>query len=250
MRILQEKGVIDDKTKATFDPNHYDPLEHPIPLKYKGVTLPPYWYSSLHQKELEKKRSHRKQEGSISKSDLTSMISKGWREIDPDTKQYCKNLAEAEKLKRKQAVKSELNGAVEPTQPVTTPSSQRGCKQHKHLVLRPLSVTKSSNTAVSKQECCIHTHRAKPASTEARSKESVSTNFPFLPDSAGSCAGSKSATTRTSVGSSLNASSNPSIDAEIDAALFDANLELFSDSSSGDDQFWQFDFSNGDFGEA
>jgi hypothetical protein len=204
----------------------------------------------LHQKELEKKRSHHKQEGSISKSELTSMISKGWREIDPDTKQYCENLAEAEKLKREQAVKSESNGAVAPTQPVTTPSSQRGCEQHKHLVLRPSSVTKSSNAAVSKQECCIPTHRAKPASIEARSKESVSTNSPFLPDLAGISAGSKSATTRTSVGSGLNASSNPSIDAEIDAALFDANLELFSDSSSGDDQFWQFDFSNGDFGEA
>jgi hypothetical protein len=110
-------------------------------------------------------------------------------------------------------------------------------------------VTKSSNTAVSKQESCIHTHRAKPASTEARSKERVSTNTPFLPDSVGSCAAvSKSVPRKISVGSSLNASSNPSsIDAEIYASINDANLELFSDSSTDDD--FQFDFSNVAFGE-
>jgi hypothetical protein len=252
MRILQEKGVIDDKTKASFDPNHYDPLEHPIPSKYKGVTLPPYWYSSLHQKELEKKRKHRKQEGSISKSALTAMISKGWSEIDPETKQYCKKLSEAEKLKRKQALKSKLNQAVAPTQPVTKPSFQLPlrCKQHEHLALRPSSsVTKSSNTAVSKQECCIRTRRAKPASTEARSKERVSTNTPFLHGSVGSCAAvSKSVPREISVGPSLkNACSNPSIDTEIDASLDDANLELFSDSSTDDD--FQFDFSDVAFGE-
>jgi hypothetical protein len=251
MRILQEKGVIDDKTKASFDPNHYDPLEHPIPSKYKGVTLPPYWYSSLHQKELEKKRKHRKQEGSISKSALTAMISKGWSEIDPETKQYCEKLAEAEKLKRKQAIKSELNRAVAHTQPVTKPRFQLPlrCKQHEHLALRPSSVTKSSNTAISKQESCIRSRRAKPASTEARSKERVSTNTSFLPDSVGSCAAvSKSVPRKISVGSSLNASLNPSsIDAEIYASLNDANLELFSDSGTDDD--FQFDFSNVAFGE-
>jgi hypothetical protein len=232
MRILQEKGVIDDKTKASFDPNHYDPLEHPIPSKYKGVTLPPYWYSSLHQKELEKKRKHRKQEGSISKSALTAMISKGWSEIDPETKQYCEKLAEAEKLKRKQAIKSELNRAVAHTQPVTKPRFQLPlrCKQHEHLALRPSSVTKSSNTAISKQESCIRSRRAKPASTEARSKERVSTNTSFLPDSVGSCA-----------------AVSKSIDAEIYASLNDANLELFSDSGTDDD--FQFDFSNVAFGE-
>lgn len=36
----------------------------------------------------------------MSKSELTSMISKRWREVDIETSQYCKKLSNAEKLRR------------------------------------------------------------------------------------------------------------------------------------------------------
>lgn len=97
MRIIQSSGYIDEETKTSFDPNHHDPLEHPRPFKYENIILPPFWYSSLHHKQFEKKRKHRKQEGSISKSDLTTMISKSWREIDPEVLAYCEKLHKIEK---------------------------------------------------------------------------------------------------------------------------------------------------------
>lgn len=100
MYIHQENGYIDDEIKAVYDPDHYDPVEHPRPAKYAKLVLPPYWYSSIHRKEYEKKRVHRKQEGSMSKSELTSIISKRWREVDIETSRYCKKLSNAEKLRR------------------------------------------------------------------------------------------------------------------------------------------------------
>lgn len=36
----------------------------------------------------------------MSKSELTAMISKRWREVDIETSQYCKKLSNAEKLRR------------------------------------------------------------------------------------------------------------------------------------------------------
>lgn len=106
MRILHENGVTDNEIKTTFDPNHFDPLEHPRPIKYRDVALPPYWYSSVHRKELEKKRKHRKQEGRFSKTILTAMISQSWREIDPEIRQYCNKLALAERQKYNESQKT------------------------------------------------------------------------------------------------------------------------------------------------
>eukprot|EP00956_Cyclotella_meneghiniana_P027519 scaffold61817_cov89-Cyclotella_meneghiniana.AAC.2 len=100
MYIHQQNGYIDNEIRAAYDPDHYDPVEHPRPSKYAKLVLPPYWYSSIHRKEYEKKRVHRKQEGSMSKSELTAMISKRWREVDIETSQYCKKLSNAEKLRR------------------------------------------------------------------------------------------------------------------------------------------------------
>ncbi|KAL3779314.1 hypothetical protein HJC23_013764 [Cyclotella cryptica] len=99
IRILHENGVTDNEIKASCDPGHFDPLEHPRPIKYRDITLPPYWYSSVHRKEVEKKRKHRKQEGRFSKTILTAMISGSWREVDPEVRQYCNKLANAEKQK-------------------------------------------------------------------------------------------------------------------------------------------------------
>ena len=101
IHILQSSGYLDEETRTFFDPEHYDALEHPRPAKYENIMLPPFWYSSVHRKNFEKKRKHRKQEGSISKADLTAMISKSWREIDPEIHQYCTRLANAEKMKWK-----------------------------------------------------------------------------------------------------------------------------------------------------
>lgn len=98
MYILHEAGCIDE-IKACFDPNHYDPLEHPRPEKYANLILPPYWYSSAHRYEHEKKRKHRKQDRSIDKNDLTAMIAKSWREVDPIVRNYVSKLAMAEKEK-------------------------------------------------------------------------------------------------------------------------------------------------------
>jgi hypothetical protein len=106
MRILHENGVTDNEIKTSFDPNHYDPLEHPRPIKYRDVALPPYWYSSVHRKEVEKKRKHRKQEGRFSKTILTAMISQSWRENDPEIRQYCNKLAIAEKQKYNETQKA------------------------------------------------------------------------------------------------------------------------------------------------
>lgn len=115
MYILQhENGSMDDITKATIDPNHYDPLEHPIPSKYADLVLPPYWYSSIHRRQAEKSRSHKKKpEGSMSKSEMNSIISQRWRDVDPEVYQYCKKLSLAEKVKRERAQpkpKQQLNG--------------------------------------------------------------------------------------------------------------------------------------------
>ena len=101
MYILQSAGYIDEEIRTSYDPNHYDELECPRPVKYENLMLPPYWYSSVHRKKFEKERKHRKIQGSISKADLTAMISKSWREIDPTIHEYCKRLANAEKMKRK-----------------------------------------------------------------------------------------------------------------------------------------------------
>ena len=135
MRIIQSSGYIDDETKTGFDPNHHDPLEHPRPANYANLTLPPFWYSSVHHKDFEKKRKHRKQEGSISKTDLTTMISKSWRKIDPEVLAYCEKLHKLEKstaAKREVASKnSEVAQSEEstPESSVVWPASMRRSKQ-------------------------------------------------------------------------------------------------------------------------
>ena len=102
IHILQEAGYIDDEIKAVYDPNHFDELEHPRPTKYKNTVLPPYWYSSMRRQELERKRKHRKQEGAIDKTVLTAIISKRWRELESEVRDYVMRLANTEKLKHKE----------------------------------------------------------------------------------------------------------------------------------------------------
>ena len=115
MYILQTAGHTDEETQTNYDPHHYDELEFPRPAKYEDLMLPPYWYSSVHRKNFEKKRKHRKKQGSINKSDLTAMISKSWREADPTIRKYCTKLANAEKMKRKR-LEEDQNQAEVPTE--------------------------------------------------------------------------------------------------------------------------------------
>ena len=118
--LQQETGSIDDMTKASIDPNHHDPLEHPRPLKYGGLTLPPYWYSSIHRMQAEKIRSHKKKkEGSMSKSELNSIISKRWREVEPDVKEYCRKFSIAERVKRASDQQLQDEPTMEPIRDVT-----------------------------------------------------------------------------------------------------------------------------------
>lgn len=118
--LQQETGSIDDMTKASIDPNHHDPLEHSRPLKYGGLTLPPYWYSSIHRMQAEKIRSHKKKkEGSMSKSELNSIISKRWREVEPDVKEYCRKLSIAERVKHACDQQLQDEPTMEPIRDVT-----------------------------------------------------------------------------------------------------------------------------------
>jgi hypothetical protein len=101
--ILQSSGSYDSEIKHSRP--HYDAVEHPRPRKYVDLVLPPNWYSSLHRKEAEKRRKHRKTEGGISKTMLTSMISKSWKEVHAEVKGYCERLAGVEKRRYEERLK-------------------------------------------------------------------------------------------------------------------------------------------------
>ena len=61
-RIVQSTGSVNEEVLASYDPNHYDPLEFPRPSKYQSIIMHPYWYSNSHKAAIEKKRKHRKLE--------------------------------------------------------------------------------------------------------------------------------------------------------------------------------------------
>lgn len=105
--ILESDGVIDDEVLGALDPDHKDPTEFPRPARYASLVLPPYWYSAEHKAALEKRRKHRKREGS-SRMDfptLSKTVSERWKKADADVVAYCKRLAraEADKYERKVA---------------------------------------------------------------------------------------------------------------------------------------------------
>ena len=95
-RILQSSGIIDEEILSSLDPNHRDAIEFPRPLKYQNLDLPPYWYSSLHKADTEKKRKHRKREGRLDLKTLSKTISANWKNSDPLVVEYCRKLAKAE----------------------------------------------------------------------------------------------------------------------------------------------------------
>jgi hypothetical protein len=125
MYILQQEGCIGKEIKTYYDPNHHDPLEHPRPAKYASLLLPPYWYSSAQRNKQEKRRKHRKQDGSIDKNDLTAMIAKNWREVDTDVRNYVSKLASAEKAKYKTLMRTKpKEGPKQETQHLPNQNSE------------------------------------------------------------------------------------------------------------------------------
>jgi len=97
--FTQEDGSVGDEILTSLDPNHKDELEFPRPARYANVILPPFWYSSQHKKEIEKKRKHRKRPGRMNLTELSKSISVNWRNASDEVVAYCKRLAIAEKLK-------------------------------------------------------------------------------------------------------------------------------------------------------
>ena len=160
--ILQEKGYSNpEDVKTSFNQHHSDPLElqYPRPSKYKDIALPPYWYSSVHQQIREKHRKHRKQEGSISKSELTTLISKSWHHVEPEIYQYCTQLAEAEKQRREKlaAVSQQPAMKAQPTPhlPVLWSSSLFTPKQSDHPVLLPHALDRNPSSLTQEEEVAL-----------------------------------------------------------------------------------------------
>ena len=96
---------IAEKVTESLIPGHHDPLEWPRPERYQDIVMAPYWYSSLHKAEIEKKRKHRKLPGRMSLSELSKTISANWRKADSDVVEYCRKLAAAEQEKHNDLVK-------------------------------------------------------------------------------------------------------------------------------------------------
>lgn len=62
----------------------------PRPPRFAHLHLSPLWYDSTQKT----KRKHRKSHGLIAFEDLTRRIAKAWSEVDADTKEYCKRVAD------------------------------------------------------------------------------------------------------------------------------------------------------------
>jgi len=96
---------IAEEVKESLIPGHHDPLELPRPKRYQDIVMAPYWYSSLHKADIEKKRKHRKLPGRMSLSELSKTISANWKKADTDVIEYCRKLAAAEQEKHNALVK-------------------------------------------------------------------------------------------------------------------------------------------------
>mmetsp|Transcript_17138 Transcript_17138/g.29497 ORF Transcript_17138/g.29497 Transcript_17138/m.29497 type:complete len:692 (-) Transcript_17138:128-2203(-) len=76
-----------------------DPDASTRPPRYRSLVLPKQWHTKGSRPKC---RSHRKNHGKITFMELTKRISAQWKEADPITRSYCRNLAERE-LKRYRA---------------------------------------------------------------------------------------------------------------------------------------------------
>lgn len=117
--VKKEGGIVDlmPSSKDEDDKNHEDRKYHtpsspgivlnrpsdsndvvPRPGRFAHLQLAPLWYDSTHrlaQSKLNKsRRRHRKTHGLVGFLELTKRIATAWSEIDPETKAYCKNIAD------------------------------------------------------------------------------------------------------------------------------------------------------------
>lgn len=81
----------------------------PRPGRFAHLQLAPLWYDSTHrlaQSKLNKsRRRHRKTHGLVGFLELTKRIAKAWSEVDPETKAYCKKVADRQLKKYKEEMK-------------------------------------------------------------------------------------------------------------------------------------------------
>lgn len=70
----------------------------PRPPRFAHLQLSPLWYDSTHRlaetKRNKSRRKHRKTHGLVGFLDLTRMIAAEWRAVPPETKAYCKKVAD------------------------------------------------------------------------------------------------------------------------------------------------------------
>lgn len=80
----------------------------PRPSRFMHLKLAPLWYNSTHrlaQTKLNKsRRRHRKTHGLVGFLELTKRIAKEWKQIDPETKAYCKKVADLQLTQYKEAL--------------------------------------------------------------------------------------------------------------------------------------------------
>ncbi|KAL3798200.1 hypothetical protein ACHAW5_009838 [Stephanodiscus triporus] len=118
-KVFEEGGIVDltPSSKDEDDKTHDDRKYHtpsspgivlnrpsdsndvvPRPDRFAHLQLAPLWYDSAHrlaQSKLNKsRRRHRKTHGLVGFLELTKRIATAWSEIDPETKAYCKNIAD------------------------------------------------------------------------------------------------------------------------------------------------------------
>jgi len=83
-----------------FDPadesNYQGP---PLPSRYANLKLPSDWH--IPGKTLRRKRIHRKSHGKIGFHELNIRISKGWQDVDDETRTFCVKLSELESKRYK-----------------------------------------------------------------------------------------------------------------------------------------------------
>ena len=158
-RIVQSTGsAINEEVLASYDPNHYDPLEFPRPSKYQDVIMYPYWYSSSHKAAIEKKRKHRKLKGRMDFKTLSKTISVAWRHADYEVVQYCRKLAKAENEKYNMIVdeinrQEKLLNKVQPQAEAASPPrlvQSTSSTQEELLLQRMFQMQQHTNDALSK----------------------------------------------------------------------------------------------------
>ncbi|KAL7552624.1 hypothetical protein ACHAWF_015855 [Thalassiosira exigua] len=102
----------------------------PRPPRFAHLKLAPLWYDSTHrlaQSKLNKsRRKHRKTHGLVGFLDLTRRIAKAWGEADPETRSYCRRVAD----RQLRIYKEELKQLKKRQGSATAASASQGAGAH------------------------------------------------------------------------------------------------------------------------